>query len=51
VYRYIARSIAHFVTVDAFSRSLGGAGFDVTSVRSKLLGGVAIHVAIRQGPG
>jgi demethylmenaquinone methyltransferase / 2-methoxy-6-polyprenyl-1,4-benzoquinol methylase len=51
VYRYIARSIAHFVTVDAFSRSLGAAGFEVTSVRSKLLGGVAIHVAIRRGRG
>jgi demethylmenaquinone methyltransferase/2-methoxy-6-polyprenyl-1,4-benzoquinol methylase len=51
VYRYIARSIAHFVTLEEFSRSLGNAGFEVAAVRSKLAGGVAIHVATRRPRG
>jgi demethylmenaquinone methyltransferase/2-methoxy-6-polyprenyl-1,4-benzoquinol methylase len=47
VYRYIARSIAHFVSDREFSLALGSAGFRVESVRRKLGGGVAIHRSVR----
>jgi demethylmenaquinone methyltransferase / 2-methoxy-6-polyprenyl-1,4-benzoquinol methylase len=47
VYGYIAPSIDHFVSWRQFSRTLADHGFRVESVRTKLLGGVAIHVARR----
>jgi demethylmenaquinone methyltransferase / 2-methoxy-6-polyprenyl-1,4-benzoquinol methylase len=45
VYGYIARSIDHFVSWQRFSASLAANGLRVETVRTKLLGGVAIHVA------
>ena len=47
VYGYIAPSIDHFVSWQRFSRTLAEHGLRVESVRTKLLGGVAIHVARR----
>lgn len=47
VYAYLGPSVEHFVSWQAFSRSLEGAGFRVERVARKLLGGIAIHVAIR----
>ena len=47
VYGYIAPSIDHFVSWQRFSRTLAEHGLEVQSVRTKLLGGVAIHVARR----
>jgi demethylmenaquinone methyltransferase/2-methoxy-6-polyprenyl-1,4-benzoquinol methylase len=47
VYGYIARSIDHFVSWQRFSASLEAHGLRVDTVRTKLLGGVAIHVARR----
>jgi demethylmenaquinone methyltransferase/2-methoxy-6-polyprenyl-1,4-benzoquinol methylase len=49
VYGYIAPSIDHFVSWQRFSRTLAEHGLRVESVRTKLLGGVAIHVARRIG--
>jgi demethylmenaquinone methyltransferase / 2-methoxy-6-polyprenyl-1,4-benzoquinol methylase len=48
VYRYIARSIAHFVTARDFTCALGTTGFRVLTVRRMLQGGVAIHHATRR---
>jgi demethylmenaquinone methyltransferase/2-methoxy-6-polyprenyl-1,4-benzoquinol methylase len=45
VYGYIARSIDHFVSWQRFAASLEAHGLRVETVRPKLLGGVAIHVA------
>jgi len=50
VYGYIAPSIDHFVSWQRFSRTLAEHGLEVESVRTKLLGGVAIHIA-RRGVG
>jgi demethylmenaquinone methyltransferase/2-methoxy-6-polyprenyl-1,4-benzoquinol methylase len=47
VYGYIARSIDHFVSWQEFSLLLAQHGFMVERVRTKLLGGVAIHFARR----
>jgi demethylmenaquinone methyltransferase/2-methoxy-6-polyprenyl-1,4-benzoquinol methylase len=47
VYGYIAPSIDHFVSWQRFSRTLAEHGLEVESVRTKLLGGVAIHIARR----
>lgn len=47
VYGYIARSIDHFVSWQDFSATLERHGLRVETVRTKLLGGVAIHVARR----
>ena len=47
VYGYIAPSIDHFVSWQRFSRTLSEHGLEVESVRTKLLGGVAIHIARR----
>ena len=49
VYGYIARSVDHFVSADAFSTLLGETGFVVERVRQKLGGGIALHVARRIG--
>ena len=46
-YGYIARSIDHFVSWEHFSSSLEHAGLRVERVRSKLLGGIALHFARR----
>ena len=47
VYGYIARSIDHFVSWQEFSASLAAHGIRVERVRTKLLGGVALHFARR----
>jgi len=46
-YGYIARSIEHFVSWQQFSRSLEKHGLRLERVRTKLLGGVALHFARR----
>lgn len=47
VYGYIARSIDHFMSWQAFSAQLTAHGFRVRSVTRWLGGGVALHVAER----
>jgi demethylmenaquinone methyltransferase / 2-methoxy-6-polyprenyl-1,4-benzoquinol methylase len=47
VYGYIARSIDHFMSADAFRSLLEREGFLVMQERRYLLGGIAIHVARR----
>lgn len=47
VYGYIAPSIDHFMSWQAFSRTLNEHGFRTRSVRRWLAGGVALHVAER----
>jgi demethylmenaquinone methyltransferase/2-methoxy-6-polyprenyl-1,4-benzoquinol methylase len=47
VYGYIAPSIDHFVSWQDFSATLERHGLRVETVRAKLLGGVAIHLARR----
>jgi demethylmenaquinone methyltransferase/2-methoxy-6-polyprenyl-1,4-benzoquinol methylase len=44
-YGYISKSIDAFVSAPEFANNLRSAGFDVTGIRTYLLGGVAIHVA------
>ena len=46
-YGYIARSIEHFVSWQAFAKSLDRSGLHVERVRVKLFGGVALHFARR----
>ena len=46
-YGYIARSIDHFVSWQEFSASLAAHGLRLERVRTKLLGGVALHFARR----
>ncbi len=46
-YGYIAPSIDHFVSWQRFTRSLEKHGLRVEHVRTKLLGGVALHFARR----
>ena len=48
IYGYIARSIAAFVTADEFSTLLTRHGFRVIEQRTMLLGGIALHVAVRE---
>ena len=48
VYGYIARSIDHFVSWQRFSSTLERHGLRVDAVRTKLLGGVALHFATRR---
>ena len=48
-YGYIAPSILAFVSWQAFRADLMAAGFRVATVHRFLLGGVAIHVAVRAG--
>jgi ubiquinone/menaquinone biosynthesis C-methylase UbiE len=47
VYGYIAPSIDHFVSWQQFSSTLERHGLRVVAVRTKLLGGVALHFATR----
>ena len=49
VYAYLGPSVEHFVSWQTFSLSLARAGFRVERVTRKLLGGIAIHVAVRVG--
>jgi demethylmenaquinone methyltransferase / 2-methoxy-6-polyprenyl-1,4-benzoquinol methylase len=51
VYGYIAASIDHFVSWRRFASSLERNGLGVESVRTKLLGGVAIHIARKAARG
>lgn len=48
IYNYIAHSIRHFTTADAFSASLQQAGFAPGRRRDYLLGGIALHEAVRR---
>jgi demethylmenaquinone methyltransferase/2-methoxy-6-polyprenyl-1,4-benzoquinol methylase len=48
-YGYIAPSLAGFMSADEFSAQLAGARFIVEEQRSKLGGGIAVHVARRDG--
>jgi demethylmenaquinone methyltransferase / 2-methoxy-6-polyprenyl-1,4-benzoquinol methylase len=48
IYGYIARSIAAFVTVEQFTATLERHGFRVVKTRSMLLGGTALHIAVRE---
>lgn len=48
VYGYIARSVEHWMSWQAFGRALESAGLDVERVDRMLLGGVAIHRALRR---
>ncbi len=49
VYGYIARSIRHFVTRRQLDQELADAGFTVVEGMDRLLGGVAMQVARRDG--
>ena len=46
VYGYIAPSIAAYMDAQTFAGALERAGFEAVSISEKLLGGVALHVAI-----
>jgi len=48
IYNYIAHSIRHYVTADAFSASMRAAGFEVERRRDYLLGGIALHMGRRR---
>jgi demethylmenaquinone methyltransferase / 2-methoxy-6-polyprenyl-1,4-benzoquinol methylase len=48
IYGYIARSIASFVTADQFTAMLERHGFRVIQTRRMLLGGTALHIAVRE---
>lgn len=47
-YGYIAPSVAAYVSAARFGADLDAAGFDVPRVRTWVLGGVAMHVAVRR---
>ena len=47
-YGYIASSIRHFTTAADFSRALETDGLDVRRVDRRLLGGIALHTAVRR---
>lgn len=49
IYGYIARSIAAFVTAEEFTAMLQRHGFHVVETRRMLLGGIGLHVAVRDG--
>lgn len=48
IYGYIARSIAAFVTAEEFTTLLQRNGFRVIDTRRMLLGGLALHLAVRE---
>lgn len=48
IYAYIAPSIRHFVTCGEFSAALARTGFAVAGERAHLLGGIALHRAVRR---
>lgn len=47
IYGYIARSVAAFDTVDRFSARCAAHGLRVARVRPYLVGGIALHLAVR----
>ncbi len=47
-YGYIGPSVAGYVTAREFEAVLGAHGFAVRCIRRKLLGGIALHVAVRR---
>jgi demethylmenaquinone methyltransferase / 2-methoxy-6-polyprenyl-1,4-benzoquinol methylase len=49
VYRYIGRSIDHFVSWRALSQAMTDAGIEMISVEPRLFGGVCLHVG-KKGP-
>ncbi|MCC7051801.1 MAG: ubiquinone/menaquinone biosynthesis methyltransferase [Gemmatimonadaceae bacterium] len=49
IYGYIARSIASFVTAEEFAAMLRAHGFTVVEQRRMLFGGIALHLAVRDG--
>ncbi len=49
IYGYIARSIAAFVTAEEFTAQLQRNGFRVIETRRMLFGGIALHLAVREG--
>lgn len=48
IYAYIAHSIRHFVTANEFDAALSRTGFERAARRDHLLGGIALHAAIRR---
>ncbi len=48
MYAYIAHSIRHFMSHAEFSSALGAAGFRVVQSKAHLLGGIALHHAVRR---
>jgi demethylmenaquinone methyltransferase/2-methoxy-6-polyprenyl-1,4-benzoquinol methylase len=48
IYSYIAHSIRHYVTADAYASALARAGFTVERRRHYLFGGIALHLARRR---
>ena len=48
IYGYIARSIETFVTAEQFTALLQNHGFRVIETRRMLLGGTALHIAVRE---
>lgn len=48
IYAYIAHSIRHFVTAGDFDAALARTGFTRTARRDHLLGGIALHAAVRR---
>ena len=48
IYAYIAHSIRHYVSAAEFERALERTGFDTTARREHLLGGIALHAAVRR---
>jgi len=48
IYGYIARSIDAFVSAGEFTAILERNGFRVVEQRSRLLGGIALHIAVRE---
>ena len=49
IYGYIARSIETFVTAEDFAAMLHRHGFRVIETRRMRLGGIALHIAVRDG--
>ena len=48
IYGYIARSIDAFVSAGEFTEILERNGFRVVERRTRLLGGIALHIAVRE---
>ena len=48
IYNYIAHSIRHFTTSAGFDQALERTGFTVVRRRDYLLGGIALHEAVRR---
>jgi demethylmenaquinone methyltransferase/2-methoxy-6-polyprenyl-1,4-benzoquinol methylase len=47
-YGYIGPSVARYLTAREFEEAAGAHGFTVHYARRKLLGGIALHIAVRQ---